>query len=267
MGRTASRVEGGHDAHHPTLNVGERPRTTAGTGPDGHHAAGCLEVDDRLPVERPAEESRWHRCLRSPVGTPVAAKPRRSAVLHDGVMKLVVTRGPQWAFTGSRGYCSTRSSRSAGFSLQANVKTLEGAQHPDRDAQFHYVNEQVKDHQADGEPVISVDTKKWEHLGRLPMAGRKASQRRARPRVQHALAACGINAARIADWYERGHQPAAQRSEALSRSSARQPLLQELANRVYAEALPLRPVSMAPIPCSRYCQQVPKTVPLQRSWL
>ena len=60
-----------------------------------------------------------------------------------------------------------------GFSLQANVKTLEGAQHPDRDAQFHYVNEQVKDHQADGEPVISVDTKKREQLGRLPMAGRE----------------------------------------------------------------------------------------------
>jgi transposase len=60
-----------------------------------------------------------------------------------------------------------------GFSLQANVKTLEGAQHPDRDAQFRYLNEQVKDHQADGEPVISVDTKKREQLRRLPMAGRE----------------------------------------------------------------------------------------------
>jgi hypothetical protein len=60
-----------------------------------------------------------------------------------------------------------------GFSLQANVKTLEGAQHPDRDAQFRYLNEQVKAHQADGEPVISVDTKKREQLGRLPMTGRE----------------------------------------------------------------------------------------------
>jgi hypothetical protein len=60
-----------------------------------------------------------------------------------------------------------------GFSLQANAKTLEGTQHPDRDAQFRYLNEQVKDHQADGEPVISVDTKKREQLGRLPMAGRE----------------------------------------------------------------------------------------------
>ncbi|MEV6319538.1 ISAzo13 family transposase [Streptomyces sp. NPDC051776] len=62
--------------------------------------------------------------------------------------------------------------RQEGFSLQANAKTLEGAQHPDRDAQFRYINEQVKQHQADGEPVISVDTKKREQIGRLPMAGR-----------------------------------------------------------------------------------------------
>jgi hypothetical protein len=59
------------------------------------------------------------------------------------------------------------------FSLQANVKTLEGKQHPDRDAQFRYLNEQVKQHQAAGEPVISVDTKKREQLGRLPNSGRE----------------------------------------------------------------------------------------------
>ena len=63
--------------------------------------------------------------------------------------------------------------RENGFSLQGNAKTLEGEQHPDRDAQFRYINEQVKDHQAAGEPVISVDTKKREQLGRLPMGGRE----------------------------------------------------------------------------------------------
>jgi hypothetical protein len=47
-----------------------------------------------------------------------------------------------------------------------------GKQHADRDAQFRYLNQQVKDHQADGEPVVSVGTKKREQLGRLPMAGR-----------------------------------------------------------------------------------------------
>lgn len=59
-----------------------------------------------------------------------------------------------------------------GFSLQSTSKTLEGAQHPDRDAQFRYINEQVKAHQVDAQPVISVDAKKKE-LGQLPAAGRE----------------------------------------------------------------------------------------------
>ncbi|MDP4510552.1 ISAzo13 family transposase [Nonomuraea turcica] len=63
--------------------------------------------------------------------------------------------------------------RRNGFSLQGTRKTLEGTQHPDRDAQFRYINEQVKHHQTVGEPVISVDTKKREQLGLLPNAGRE----------------------------------------------------------------------------------------------
>lgn len=49
---------------------------------------------------------------------------------------------------------------------------MEGKQHPDRDAQFGYINEQAKAHQADGEPVISVDAKKKEYIGVLPSPGR-----------------------------------------------------------------------------------------------
>jgi hypothetical protein len=49
-----------------------------------------------------------------------------------------------------------------GFGLQGNAKALEGKQSPDRDAQFRYLNEQVRDHQDAGEPVVSVDTKKKE---------------------------------------------------------------------------------------------------------
>jgi transposase len=63
--------------------------------------------------------------------------------------------------------------RDNGFSLQGTAKTLEGVQHPDRDTQFTYINEQVKAHQDAGEPVISVDAKKKEQLGRLPAAGRE----------------------------------------------------------------------------------------------
>ena len=46
------------------------------------------------------------------------------------------------------------------YSLQANAKQREGAQHPDRDAQFHHLNDQVTAHLRRGQPVISVDTKK-----------------------------------------------------------------------------------------------------------
>ncbi|MFE9174466.1 ISAzo13 family transposase [Streptomyces kebangsaanensis] len=63
--------------------------------------------------------------------------------------------------------------KESGFSLQGTAKTLEGDQHPDRDAQFRYINEQVKEHQAAGEPVISVDSKKKEQVGLLPMAGQE----------------------------------------------------------------------------------------------
>jgi transposase len=60
-----------------------------------------------------------------------------------------------------------------GFSLQGNAKTIEGGQHPDRDAQFHYINEQVKDHQGQADPVVSVDTKKKELVGPFTNAGRQ----------------------------------------------------------------------------------------------
>lgn len=55
--------------------------------------------------------------------------------------------------------------REEGFSLQANAKSIEGAQHPDRDAQFRYLNEQARDHRDAGDPVISVDSKKKELIG------------------------------------------------------------------------------------------------------
>src|SRR5690348_13936812 len=63
--------------------------------------------------------------------------------------------------------------RAEGFSLQGNAKTIEGMRHPDRDAQFRYINEQVKDHQATADPVISVDTKKKELVGEFKNAGRQ----------------------------------------------------------------------------------------------
>jgi transposase len=63
--------------------------------------------------------------------------------------------------------------REEGFSLQGNAKILEGKQHPDRDAQFHYLNERARDHQNGGAPVISVDTKKKELVGSFKNNGRE----------------------------------------------------------------------------------------------
>jgi len=63
--------------------------------------------------------------------------------------------------------------REQGYSLQANRKTLEGASHPDRDAQFNYINEQVKAALATDQPAISVDTKKKELVGDFKNNGRE----------------------------------------------------------------------------------------------
>jgi Rhodopirellula transposase DDE domain len=63
--------------------------------------------------------------------------------------------------------------RTDGFSLQGNTKTLEGKQHPDRDGQFQYLNEQARTHRDAGQPVISVDTKKKELLGEFKNTGRQ----------------------------------------------------------------------------------------------
>jgi hypothetical protein len=60
-----------------------------------------------------------------------------------------------------------------GYSLQANQKKREGSQHPDRDAQFHYINEKVAAFQKRGQPVVSVDTKKKELVGDFKNNGRE----------------------------------------------------------------------------------------------
>jgi len=62
--------------------------------------------------------------------------------------------------------------RQLGYSLQANRKTLEGASNPDRDAQFHYINDRVQEAMAAGQPAISVDTKKKELVGDFKNNGR-----------------------------------------------------------------------------------------------
>ena len=63
--------------------------------------------------------------------------------------------------------------KAEGFSLQGTSRTIEGARHPDRDAQFGYINERVKEFIAAGQPVVSVDAKKKETPGDYAVAGRE----------------------------------------------------------------------------------------------
>jgi len=62
--------------------------------------------------------------------------------------------------------------RAEGYSLQGMAKVLEGSQHPDRDAQFGYINAMIAAFTAAGDPVVSVDAKKKEQLGPFYRAGR-----------------------------------------------------------------------------------------------
>jgi transposase len=66
--------------------------------------------------------------------------------------------------------------RELGYSLQANRKTEEGADHPDRDAQFRHINRKVRRALAEGWPVVSVDTKKKELVGNYVNGGQQWRQ-------------------------------------------------------------------------------------------
>ena len=60
-----------------------------------------------------------------------------------------------------------------GYSLQGNKKIIEGESHPDRNAQFEYINNLTQEYQQNGQPVISVDTKKKELVGNFKNGGRE----------------------------------------------------------------------------------------------
>jgi len=62
--------------------------------------------------------------------------------------------------------------KDAGYSLQSNRKTIEGKQHPDRNAQFEHITRRIKSQQRAGQPALSVDTKKKEIIGKYKNPGR-----------------------------------------------------------------------------------------------
>lgn len=70
-----------------------------------------------------------------------------------------------------------------GYSLQGNRKTLEGTQHPDRNAQFEYINARVTKEMRAAQPIISVDTKKKELVGTYANRGTQWRKKGAAPHV------------------------------------------------------------------------------------
>jgi len=84
--------------------------------------------------------------------------PLRWTCKSTGQQALALTRGGHPVSADTVGNML----RESGYSLQANVKTTEGTQHPDRDLQFRYLNEKARDFRDAGLPVVSVDAKKKE---------------------------------------------------------------------------------------------------------
>ncbi|WP_030742550.1 ISAzo13 family transposase [Streptomyces sp. NRRL F-5135] len=139
----------------------------AGEGPLGRvrrPGGGRKRVTDLDPGLRPALLALVEPDVR---GDPMS--PLRWTVKSTRTLALALTRA------GHRVSADTVAGllREEGFSLQANSKTIEGGQHPDRDAQFRYLNEQAREHRDTGQPVISVDTKKKELVGAFKNGGRQ----------------------------------------------------------------------------------------------
>ena len=86
--------------------------------------------------------------------------------------EALAERGHRVSHSGVR-----RLLKQLGYSLQGNKKRLEGAQHPDRNAQFEHINERVREQLQQGAPTISVDTKKKELVGAYKNAGRELRPR------------------------------------------------------------------------------------------
>jgi Rhodopirellula transposase DDE domain len=153
-------------------------------------AVGLREL--RSGVDVGGTEGLWHRARRPGGGRKTLAE--HDPLLLKDLEALVdpVTRGdPQsplrWTCKSTRklaealqllghrvGYRTVAALLGElGYSLQSNRKEREGASHPDRNAQFEYINDQVRRFQRRGQPVVSVDTKKKELVGDFKNSGRE----------------------------------------------------------------------------------------------
>ena len=149
---------------------------------------GLKELEQRVDTDEPNTQR-----IRK-VGGGRKASVTNDAELLSALESLVepVTRGDpesplRWTCKSLRqleselvaqGYSVSHSSiggllKGLGYSLQGNRKTLEGTSHPDRNAQFEYINSRVEEAISIGQPVISVDTKKKELVGQFKNGGKE----------------------------------------------------------------------------------------------
>ena len=148
VGRGAGELEAG-------VVVDGRVRTTgAGRKPVEHHDPGLWPALDELvdPETRgdPMSRLRWTTKSTVKLADELATQGHQAG--PDTVARLL---------------------KDHDYSLQGNAKTIEGKQHPDRDAQFRYLNDQVTTFLTAGLPVISVDTKKKELVGAYKNGGKE----------------------------------------------------------------------------------------------
>lgn len=115
---------------------------------------GILEALDNLvaPDTRGDPESSLRWTCKSTRQLSTALKQQGYSVSHQSVAELL---------------------HATGYSLQANTKVREGTNHPDRDAQFHYLNQQAETFLEQGSPVVSMDAKKKELVGEFKNSGQE----------------------------------------------------------------------------------------------
>ncbi len=129
-------------------------RRGAGRKPLADHDPGLPKALDALiePTTRGAPDSPLRWTCKSTRRLAVELTRRGHPISRQGVARLL---------------------KSQNYSLQANRKTVEGKQHPDRNAQFEYINQRVRSAHRRGQPAISVDTKKKELIGLYKNGGRE----------------------------------------------------------------------------------------------
>jgi len=174
------------------LGRGGIAKVTKATGIlDKRIRAGLRDLEE-LEANPPTVRAQEQPIRRAGAGRPTVDERDEQLVARLDALIDPVTRGdPQsplrWTIKSTRRLAEELSQQghpigpssvrrllaSLGYSLQGNRKTREGTEHPDRNAQFEYINRRVKDFQSREQPVISVDTKKKELLGDFKNGGRE----------------------------------------------------------------------------------------------